>query len=130
MSASVFCADEEHWDFISDVMRETITANPLWATEFASIAQLEAEIIRMTLNLYNGPEGSCGLSTSGGTESIILAMLAYKKWGQAKGISKPNIVAPITAHGALDKACFYFDIEIRKVHLTDNFKLNLDHIRS
>ena len=38
MSASVFCADDDHWDFISDVMRVTIESNPLWATEFASIA--------------------------------------------------------------------------------------------
>ena len=38
MSASVFCAQDDHWDFISEVMRVTIEANPLWATEFASIA--------------------------------------------------------------------------------------------
>ena len=59
-------------------MRETIEANPLWATEFANISQLEAEIIRITLNLYNAPDGACGLAPSGGTESIILAMLAYR----------------------------------------------------
>ena len=39
---------------------------------------MEAEIIRWTLNLYNGDNESCGVVTSGGTESILLAMLAYK----------------------------------------------------
>jgi len=38
MSASVFCAQDDHWDFIGDVMRNTIEANPLWASEFAQIA--------------------------------------------------------------------------------------------
>lgn len=94
-------------------MRETIESNPLWATEFANISQLEAEIIRMTLNLYNAPESACGLVPSGGTESILLAMLSYRQWGREKGVTKPNIVAPVTAHGSLNKACFYFDIELR-----------------
>jgi sphinganine-1-phosphate aldolase len=40
---------------------------------------MEAEIIRWTLNLYHGDENSCGIITSGGTESIILAMLAYRE---------------------------------------------------
>ena len=78
MSASVYCADDRHWDFIGEVMRETIEANPLWSSEFANISQLEAELIRMTLNLYHAPEGACGISPSGGTESIILSILAYR----------------------------------------------------
>jgi sphinganine-1-phosphate aldolase len=59
-------------------MRENIESNPLHVVEFANIGQLEAEIIKMTLTLFNAPQGACGLSTSGGTESIILAMLAYR----------------------------------------------------
>lgn len=106
-------------------MRETIEANPLWANEFASCAQFESEIIRMTLELHNAPKGACGLAPSGGTESILLAMLAYREWGRKRGISKPNIIVPVTAHGALDKACFYFDIELRKIPLTDTFEVDL-----
>jgi len=84
----------------------------------------------MTLNLYNAPKDACGLAPSGGTESILLAMLAYREWGRKKGIHKPNIVAPITAHGAFDKACFYFDIELRKIHLKKDFSTDLDAIRN
>lgn len=84
----------------------------------------------MLLELYNSPEGACGLSTSGGTESIILAMLAYKKWAlKEKGITKPNIVASQTAHAAFDKACFLFDIELRKIPLK-NYKFDIDQIKS
>lgn len=42
---------------------------------------MEAEIIRWTLDLYNGDKDTCGILTSGGTESIILAMLAYRIQG-------------------------------------------------
>lgn len=121
MSAAVFSADDDHWDFISEVMRATIESNPLRATEFSSISQMEAEIIKVTLNLFHGSEGSCGLLTSGGTESIILAMLACREWGRKeRGIQRPNIVVPVTAHGAFNKACFLFDIELRRVNLSED----------
>ncbi len=83
----------------------------------------------MTLELHNAPDGACGLAPSGGTESILLAMLAYREWGRARGISKPNIVVPITAHGSLDKACFYFDIELRKIPLTEKFEVDIEKMR-
>jgi len=77
---------------------------------------MEAEIIRWTLNLYNGNSDSCGVVTSGGTESILLAMLAYKiQASKERGVTHPNIVCSETAHIAFDKAGFYFDIEVRRI---------------
>jgi len=77
---------------------------------------MEAEIIRWTLNLYNGNSEACGVVTSGGTESILLSMLAYKiQASKERGITTPNIVCSDTAHIAFDKAGFYFDIEVRRV---------------
>ena len=65
--------------------------------------------------MQGGPE-SCGLMTSGGTESIVMALKAYRDWGAAtKGITTPNIVLPRTAHPAFDKGCQYFGIQCRKV---------------
>jgi len=101
----------------------------LHIVEFANIGQLEAEIIRMTLNLFNASEEACGLTTSGGTESILLAMLSYREWGRKRGITTPNIVAPVTAHAAFEKACFYFGIEIRKVPLKKDFVVDLKKMR-
>jgi sphinganine-1-phosphate aldolase len=74
---------------------------------------MEAELIRMVCNLYSGDAESCGIATSGGTESIILACLAYREQGRARGITAPNMVMPITAHAAFDKAGFYLGIEAR-----------------
>lgn len=74
-------------------MEKFIVTNPLHATEFMPVTQMEAEIIRMTCNLYKGDANTCGVGTSGGTESIFTAMLAYREQGRIeKGITRPNIV--------------------------------------
>ena len=130
MSGAVYTAKDDHWDFISDVMRLNIESNPLHMVQFANISQLEAEIIRMTLDLFHGDKNTCGLTTSGGTESILLSMLAYREWGKQKGIIQPNIVTSVTAHAAFDKACFYFGIELRKVKLTPEFRADVKGMRA
>lgn len=58
------------------------------------------------------------MGTSGGTESIFLAILSYRECGKKeKGIVKPNVVCFNNAHIAFDKACFYLGVELRKVAL-------------
>jgi sphinganine-1-phosphate aldolase len=76
--------------------------------EYKMITKMEAEIIRMVCTMYNGGKESCGVLTSGGTESILLAMVAYREFGLTKGIKKPNIVMSNAAHAAFDKASFLF----------------------
>ena len=110
-------------------MRENIESNPLHIVEFANIGQLEAEVIRMTLSMFNGPPESCGLTTSGGTESIILAMLAYREWGRQRGITKPNFVTSATAHAAFDKGAFYLGVELRKVPVLKDLTADVEGMR-
>jgi sphinganine-1-phosphate aldolase len=63
-----------------------------------------------------GKDGVCGVVTSGGTESIMLAMKAYRDWARKeKGIRRPEMVVPVTAHAAFDKAAECFGIRIRHV---------------
>lgn len=93
---------------------------------------MEAEIIRWTLNLYNGNSEACGVVTSGGTESILLAMLAYKIQAEKeRGVTSPNIVCSETAHIAFDKAGFYFGIEVRRIPvLPDTYLADFQRIKS
>lgn len=85
----------------------------------------------MTLNLYKGDENTCGLATSGGTESIVTAMLAYREQGRiVKGITRPNIVVSSTAHPAFGKGGFYLGIEVRKAQITKNCKADVSAMRS
>ena len=130
LSGGVYTDNRDHWEFIAEVMRITIESNPLHAVEFSYIGQFEAELIRMILELFHGPEDSCGLTTSGGTESNLLSILTYREWGRKRGITKPNIVCSITAHSSFDKAGFYFGVELRKVPLKKNFEIDLEGMRA
>ena len=70
----------------------------------------------LTINNFQGGPSSCGCVTSGGTESIILAMKAYRDYARdVKGIENPNVIVPITAHAAFDKAAAMLDIQIKHV---------------
>lgn len=129
VSGAVYNADDNHWDLIGKVMRMYIVSNPLHATEFAPVTQMEAEILRMCVKLYKGNSESCGLLTSGGTESIILSVLSYREQAKAeRGVKHPNIVISHTVHAAFAKACYYFNIEYREVHQTSDCKFNLQGV--
>jgi len=53
---------------------------------------MEAEIVAMVLKLYHAPEGAAGTMTSGGTESIIMSIKAYRDWARTvKGIREPEM---------------------------------------
>ena len=72
----------------------------------------------MTLSIVHGEDvGAVGLLASGGTESVLLAALAYRELGRTRGISRPQIVCGLSAHPAIYKACIYFGIELIKAPL-------------
>jgi len=130
LTGAVYTKDETHWNFISDVMRASIVSNPLHIDEFLYVTQMEAEILRWTLDLYKGGQDACGIVTSGGTESIILAMLAYREKAKAeRGITQPNMIMSETAHCAFDKGGHYFGIEIRKIAMTKDYKCDVQAIK-
>ena len=77
---------------------------------------MEAEVVSMTLRLFNGTPACCGTMTSGGTESILMAVKAYRDYARTtRGVLEPELVVPVTAHAAFDKACAYFGV--RLVHV-------------
>ncbi|WP_206930887.1 pyridoxal phosphate-dependent decarboxylase family protein [Roseococcus thiosulfatophilus] len=88
------------------------TENNLGQRAFPSLAKLEGEVVEMALSLMHAPEGAAGSFTSGGSESIFLAMLAAR---ERAGKARPNIVMPDTAHLTFDRACWYLGIEPRRV---------------
>ncbi len=83
---------------VTEAYSKTAYANPLNPDAFPGIRKMEAEVVRMCCNLFNGdPDHSCGTMTSGGTESLILACKSYRDYGKKiKGISTPNIVMPVS----------------------------------
>jgi glutamate/tyrosine decarboxylase-like PLP-dependent enzyme len=65
--------------------------------------------------------------TSGGTESILMAVKAARERGRAeRGISRPNVVLPTSAHAAFEKGCYYFGLESRRVAVRDDWRADAD----
>ncbi|KIJ07716.1 hypothetical protein PAXINDRAFT_182408 [Paxillus involutus ATCC 200175] len=69
----------------------------------------------MCLRMYNNPQGA-GTMTSGGTESIVMAIKTYRDWARdVKGITEPEMVIPATAHAAFDKGAAYMGVKVHMV---------------
>lgn len=66
----------------------------------------------MTVSLFNGDAEACGTMTSGGTESILMAMKSYRDEARTRGIEEAEIIAGESAHAAFDKAAHYFGMKL------------------
>ena len=117
VSGAVYHGNAEHIAFLNKIYALYSQSNPLHSDLWPSASKFEAEIISMTANMLGasntgGTEEICGAVSSGGTESILLAMKTYRDRARAeKGITKPEMILPTTAHAAFDKAAHYFGIK-------------------
>jgi len=116
VSGTVYSGDPELTAVASSVYHKFAWSNPLHADVFPSLRKMEAEVVRMACNLFHGdPHNSCGFVTSGGTESILLACKAYRDWASSKGVRKPEMIVPVSAHAAFYKAAQLFKIKFVQV---------------
>ncbi len=119
VSGAVFHGDAEETDFLNQVYNLNAASNALHAHLWPSSSKFEAEVVAMTADMLGGSQTTddiCGTLTSGGTESILMAMKTYRDWArESKGIRKPEVIAPITAHAAFDKAAHYFGFKLIKI---------------
>lgn len=112
-SGTVYHGGEELNAFLGEVYTLFLVSNPLHPGTFPFVQKMEAEVVAMTLKMFRGDtEDHCGVTTSGGTESICMAMKAYREFGRARGIRQPEIVACVTAHASFDKAADYFGMKL------------------
>ena len=79
----------------------------------------------MCLKMFKAPNDACGVTTYGGSESIMLAILAHKRYfEQTKGITKPEIIFPETAHASFWKACEFFGVTPRVIDVDKKTGMN------
>ncbi len=102
--------------------------NGLGPLAFPSLAQMEKEVIAMALGLLHGPEGATGAMTSGGTDSITMAVKTARDFARANGRAREraNIVLANSAHLAFDKAAHLMDIEVRRTPLLTDGSWGMD----
>ncbi|MFX1252886.1 MAG: aminotransferase class V-fold PLP-dependent enzyme [Promethearchaeota archaeon] len=131
VSGTVYNGDADHISFLSKIYSLYSQCNPLHADIWPSMAKFESEIVSMTANMLGGDKVKsdhkvCGVVTSGGTESILLAMKTYRDWAKDhKKITQPEMIIPSTAHAAFDKASQYFNIKAVRIPVTDDFKADV-----
>ncbi|KAF7274077.1 hypothetical protein GWI33_013237 [Rhynchophorus ferrugineus] len=120
-SGAVYAHDEVVLDLVAETFKVSSYTNPLHPDLFPGLCKMEAEVIRIVCNLFHGDEESCGSMTSGGTESIMMACKAYRDYArETRGVRKPEMVVPVTAHSAFDKSCLYLGIRMRHIPIDPN----------
>ncbi len=120
VSGTFYHAGEAHRDFLNRVFSLFSHVNVIQADLCPSMSKLESEIVAMTADMLhadavkevNAKDEVCGTVTSGGTESILMAMKVYRERGRIeRGITDPEVILPKTAHPAFHKAAGYFGIK-------------------
>ncbi|MEO8602444.1 MAG: aminotransferase class V-fold PLP-dependent enzyme [bacterium] len=102
------------------------STNALNVAAFPSLKTMQAEVVEVVADLLHGGPDAAGFMTSGGTESILLAVKAARTRGRERGIAQPEMVLPTTAHAAFEKGAAYFDVRSVRVPVGADFKADAD----
>lgn len=109
---------------IDRIAREAVAAyaasNALDPTAFPSLLQMENELVGFACGLLDAPDSAVGTVTSGGTESILLAVQGARD--SRPDVARPRMVLPSTAHAAFHKAAHYFGVEAVLVPVGPDFR--------
>lgn len=105
--------------------------NALGRRAFPSLVRMEEVVVRMSLALFNAPADASGSFTSGGTESIFLALKTARDRFRSKnhlGV-RPKVIIPTTAHPAFDKAAQYLDLEVVRINVGTDLRADVAGMR-
>lgn len=126
----VFNSGDDVMQVAHDAYGLFIAENGLGAAAFPSLRGMEAEVVQMALSLQNAPEGASGCMTSGGSESILLAIKACRDYVAANrpvdGV--PEIVAPYSVHPAFDKGAHLMGLKVVRVPCAADFRADVEAV--
>jgi glutamate/tyrosine decarboxylase-like PLP-dependent enzyme len=109
-----------------EAYRRFSTENALNTDAFPSLRRIQSEVVGIVTDWLEGGSEAAGFMTTGGTESLLLAVKAARERGRReKGIERPNVVLPASAHAAFEKGCYYFGLESRRVPVGDDWRADV-----
>lgn len=134
-SGKIFCSVYPAGEEIEAIAKEAyslfLTENPVDPTLFPSLRDMETEVVAMCSEILQGNEDTVGTLTTGGTESILLAIKTAKN--RAKSIDPSQtefeIILPYSIHSAFFKGCDYFEVKPIVIPLTPDFKADTQAIK-
>ncbi|MEM8607426.1 MAG: aspartate aminotransferase family protein [Myxococcota bacterium] len=120
----VYYAGEEVMRLLRESYSMFMAENGLSPMAFPSLKQMENEVVAMTASMLNGGDTAAGTMSSGGTESIFMAMKTAREWAKRHKptVKRPKIIAPTSAHPAFVKAAYLLDMDITFTALRDDWR--------
>jgi sphinganine-1-phosphate aldolase len=127
----VYYGGEEISQLVKEAYSMYFHENGLNPMAFPSLQKFETEVISMVADLFHGDENTAGSLTSGGTESILMAVKTYRDYARKTlpHITKPEMILPISVHPAFEKAAHYFNVKPVHVPLTNEFRADLQAVK-
>ncbi len=123
----VYHGGDRHEKLLKEAYSLFISENFLSPMAFRSLKRMETEVVAMTANMLHGDEQVVGAMTSGGTESILMAVKACRDRARSKKpwILWPEMVVPRSIHVAFEKAAHYLGVKFVPVPLRDDFRVDV-----
>jgi glutamate/tyrosine decarboxylase-like PLP-dependent enzyme len=128
----VFHAGDEIDDLLKEAYTMFFAENGLNPTAFPSLRRFETEVIAMVASLLGSDGSVVGNMTTGGTESILMAVKTARDYFRARrpDIRTPEMILPASAHPAFDKAAHYFDVRVIRTPLDAHYQADVDAMRA
>jgi glutamate/tyrosine decarboxylase-like PLP-dependent enzyme len=128
----VFHAGDDVLAVAKDAYALYSSENALGPMAFPSLKRMEEDVVGIGLSLLNAPEGAQGSMTSGGSESILMAVKACRDAARARGVDTngAELVLPRSAHPAFDKAAHYLGLRIVRVPVAADLRADVAAMRA
>ncbi len=128
----MYHVDDEVTEFLKEAYTMFFAENGLNPMAFPSLKRFEADVVAMTAGLLGGDEEAAGNMTSGGTESILMAVKTAREWARTRHPAKtaPEMILPETAHPAFEKAAHYFSVKAVHIPVQADYRADVEAARA
>ena len=123
----VYEAGPEVEELVKEASALFLIENGLSPMAFPSLVKMETDVVSIVISLSGGDDETVGSFTSGGTESIFMALKAARDWARHTypRIKEPEMVVPVTAHPAWNKAAHYLGVKINMTAVKDDLRADV-----
>ena len=127
----IYNAGEDVKTFAEEAFNVFINENGLSPFAFPSLLRMETEVVSMVASLLGGDSETVGAMTSGGTESIMMAVKAARDFARAQrpSITNPELVMPLSAHPAFNKAAHFLGLKTVIVPTDKTLRADIEAVR-